>query len=98
VNIQRAKKLIKAGKMTAAGRAVFKPERKTLPPPRQFPPDPRRAFKKHATAWENFQHFPPFYRRMTIAWVASAKRTETRLKRLGQLVRHSAGKRRIKFI
>jgi len=98
VNIRRVKKLIVEGKMTAAGLAVFKPERKTALQPRQLPGDLEAKFKEDAEAWGNFQRFPPFYRRMTIAWVASAKKEETRLKRLQQLVGYSAQNRRIKFM
>jgi uncharacterized protein YdeI (YjbR/CyaY-like superfamily) len=98
LNIRRAKRLIKEGKMTAAGLAAFRPERKTTAPPKQLPRNLEHQFKKHAHAWENFQGFPPFYRRMTIAWVASAKKEETRLERLRQLVGYSARKRRIRFM
>ncbi|HWT77470.1 MAG TPA: YdeI/OmpD-associated family protein, partial [Candidatus Methylomirabilis sp.] len=52
----------------------------------------------HRDAWENFSHFPPSYRRMTAGWVASAKKEETRLKRLDQLIDSSAQNKRIKFI
>ncbi len=98
LNIKRAKKLIAEGKMTAVGLAVFNPARKTAPQPTQLPRNLEQEFRKHAAAWENFQRFPPFYRRMTVAWVASAKKAETRLKRLNQLVEYSAENRRIKFI
>jgi uncharacterized protein YdeI (YjbR/CyaY-like superfamily) len=98
LNIKRAKKLIAKGKMKAAGLAVFNPTRKTAPQPTQLPGDLKQEFRKHTAAWENFQRFPPFYQRMTIAWVASAKKPETRLKRLQQLVEYSTGNRRIKFM
>lgn len=97
-NVRRVRKLIAEGKMTAAGLAVFKPERKTPPQPTELPGDLEAKFKEDAEAWGNFQRFPPFYRRMTIAWVGSAKKEETRLKRLQQLVAHSGQKRRIKFM
>jgi uncharacterized protein YdeI (YjbR/CyaY-like superfamily) len=98
LNIRRTKKLIADGKMTAAGLAVFDPARKVAAQPTQLPKDLGRKFKGHADAWKNFQRFPPFYRRMTVAWVASAKKGETRLKRLKQLVGYSAQNRRIKFM
>jgi len=98
LNIERVRKLIAEGKMTAAGLAVFKPERKTAPQSTELPDDLEQEFKKHADAWKNFQAFPPFYQRMTIAWVASAKREETRWKRLSQLIEYSAENQRIKFM
>jgi uncharacterized protein YdeI (YjbR/CyaY-like superfamily) len=64
----------------------------------QLPRDLETEFQRHAQAWANFCRFPPFYRRMTVAWVASAKKSETRLKRLNQLAGHSVENRRIKFI
>jgi len=98
LNIKRAKKVIAEGQMTAAGLAVFNPARKTVPQAAQLPIGLEQEFRKHAEAWENFQGFPPFYRRMTVAWVASAKKSETKLKRLHRLVEYSAENRRIKFI
>jgi uncharacterized protein YdeI (YjbR/CyaY-like superfamily) len=55
-------------------------------------------FKKDAAAWKHFEAFPPFYRRMTIAWVASAKNEETRVKRLEKLMTVSLQNLRIKFM
>jgi uncharacterized protein YdeI (YjbR/CyaY-like superfamily) len=98
LNIARVKKLIAEGQMKAAGLAAFNPTRKTSAQPTQLPVDLQQKFKDHAGAWENFQRFPPFYRRMTIAWVASAKKEETRVKRLSQLIEYSAQNQRIKFM
>lgn len=98
LNIKRAKKLIQEGKMTAAGLAEFRPERKTAVQPTELPKDLEQEFKNRAEAWGNFQRFPPFYRRMTSGWVVSGKKQETRLKRLQQLVKCSAQNRRIKFM
>jgi uncharacterized protein YdeI (YjbR/CyaY-like superfamily) len=98
LNLKRAKKLIAEGRMTAAGLAVFYPKQKTTARPTQLPGDLEQKFRKHKNAWKNFQDFPPFYRRMTIAWVASAKKEETRLRRLQQLVERSDQDRRIKFM
>jgi uncharacterized protein YdeI (YjbR/CyaY-like superfamily) len=98
INIRRARKLIAAGKMTAAGLQVFRPERRTEVHPTELPEKLQETFQKCTTAWENFQSFPPFYRRMTIAWVASAKKEETRMKRLGKLMEFSARGKRIKFM
>ena len=98
LNIKRAQRLIAEGKMKAAGLAVFDPARKTAPQPTQLPRDLETEFRKHAAAWEKFRGFPLSYRRMTVVWVASAKKSETRLKRLNRLVAYSADSRRIKFI
>lgn len=100
LNIQRARKLIHQRKMTAAGLEAFnsRETRKAAPLPTQLPRDLEEKFRKQAVAWENFNRFPPYYRRLTIAWVASAKKEETRLKRLTQLIDLSAKNKRIKFM
>lgn len=99
-NIQRVKRLKAAGKTMPAGLAAFHPERRrdAALMPEQLPEDLKRAFKKNAEAWENFQAFPPCYRRVTTAWVASAKKEETRIKRLGKLIVFSARNERIQFM
>jgi uncharacterized protein YdeI (YjbR/CyaY-like superfamily) len=94
-NIRRMRKLKREGKMTAAGLAVYQPERKSQPLPTALPGDLTARFKKQTQAWKNFQAFPPYYRRMTIGWVASARQEVTRLKRLARLVEFSARGERI---
>src|SRR4029077_9948566 len=96
INIERARKLIRQRRMTAAGLAVFHPERTIEPWATKFPRKLETRFRKRSTAWENFQRFPPYYRRMTIAGVASAKKEDTRVRRLTKLVEYSRAGRRIK--
>lgn len=99
-NIQRAKKLIAEGMMTPAGLQAFssRARRETPPMPTRLPRDLAHRFRMQSEAWEHFQRFPPGYRRITIEWVASAKKEETRLKRLQQLIESSARNERIKFM
>jgi uncharacterized protein YdeI (YjbR/CyaY-like superfamily) len=98
INIARARKMIREGKMTAAGLKVFDPRNQAAPLPTQLPASLAEEFRKQKTAWENFQRFPPSYRRMTVAWVASAKQEATQLRRLQRLIAESAANRRIKFM
>jgi uncharacterized protein YdeI (YjbR/CyaY-like superfamily) len=98
LNIKRATRLIQEGKMTAAGQAAFNPERKVEPLPTEFPPQLEPQFRNQKEAWDNFQRFPPYYRRMTTGWVVSAKKEETQLKRLRQLVEFSLRNEKIKFM
>ena len=81
-NIARMKRLIAEGKVTPAGLAAFEghESRRIDPKPMVSPKALEREFKKNAEAWKNFQAFPPGYRRMTIGWVASAKKEETQRK------------------
>ena len=99
-NIRRAKKLIRERKMTAAGLEAFNPHdtRKAAPMPTELPKDLEENFIKQVKAWDSFNRFPPSYRRITIGWVASAKKEETKLKRLKQLTDFSAENKRIRFM
>ena len=51
--------------------------------------------KANAKAWAFFQAQPPGYRRLASLWVMSAKKEETRLRRLATLIADSAAGRRI---
>jgi uncharacterized protein YdeI (YjbR/CyaY-like superfamily) len=97
-NIERARRMIREGKMTAAGLKVFDPRNQTPSLPTKLPAALEEQFRGQKTAWENFQRFPPSYQRMTIGWVASAKQEATQLRRLQQLIAESAANRRIKFM
>ena len=54
------------------------------------------AFRRERVAWKTFSAMPPGYRRTAIHWVMSAKREETRARRLAILIADSAAGRRIK--
>jgi uncharacterized protein YdeI (YjbR/CyaY-like superfamily) len=54
------------------------------------------SFRANGAAWEFFQRQAPSYRRAAIHWVTSAKREETRRRRLRTLIDDSAAGRRIK--
>lgn len=53
-------------------------------------------FKETEGAWEFYQEQPPGYRRQAARWVTSAKREETRERRLATLIDASANGLRIK--
>lgn len=98
INIERAQRMIAAGKMTARGMAVFKPERKTEPHPTTLPPELEKLFREHTAAWNNFEACPPYYQRMCVAWVASAKKPETQRKRIEKVMAFAARSERIKWM
>jgi uncharacterized protein YdeI (YjbR/CyaY-like superfamily) len=54
-----------------------------------------RQFRANEKAWEFFQAQPAWYRKTATWWVISAKREETRLKRLAMLIEDSAEGRTI---
>jgi uncharacterized protein YdeI (YjbR/CyaY-like superfamily) len=105
INTKRAKQLSRLGLMQPAGRAAFAlrdPKRSGVysfeTAPREFIPLYKTMFRANKTAWEYFQHQPPGYQRLARYWVMSAKKEETRLRRLNQLINDSAESRRLGVI
>jgi uncharacterized protein YdeI (YjbR/CyaY-like superfamily) len=99
-NIQRVERLIAEGMMTPAGLEAYQSgDRREVPPmPTELPKMLEDQFRKQRAAWSNYEKFPPGYRRLTAGWVASAKKEETRRKRLEKLIEHSARNQRIEPI
>ncbi|HEX9406402.1 MAG TPA: YdeI/OmpD-associated family protein [Thermoanaerobaculia bacterium] len=102
VNIRRATELAKLGLMTPAGLRAF--EKRTEDQsriysyenaPRTFPPAFEKKFRAVKKAWQYFNGQPPSYRRVAIHWILSAKREETRERRLSILIDDSAKGRRL---
>jgi uncharacterized protein YdeI (YjbR/CyaY-like superfamily) len=52
-----------------------------------------RQFRANQQAWDFFQAQPPSYRKTATWWVVSAKKEETRRKRLAKLIADSAAGR-----
>ncbi|MFL6730621.1 MAG: YdeI/OmpD-associated family protein, partial [Sphingomicrobium sp.] len=49
-------------------------------------PAEERAFRKNKAAWADWERRPPGYRKTVLHWVTSAKKPETRAKRLATLI------------
>jgi len=98
VNIARAKELIAEGRMRPAGLAAFEArsdDRSAIYAyeqrhDAQLAPEDERQFRADERAWSFFEAQPPSYRKTSIWWVVSAKREETRSKRLRTLIEGSA--------
>jgi uncharacterized protein YdeI (YjbR/CyaY-like superfamily) len=103
VNIKRVQELTRVGKMHRSGLAAFAqraPKRSEVHSYEQrnsasLEPEHERRFKANERAWEFFRAQPPGYRQTALYWVISAKKEETRLKRLATLIEDSAHGRRI---
>ena len=54
-----------------------------------------KRFRAQARAWAFFEKQPPGYRRLMAFWVMSAKRDETRERRLARLIERSAAGERV---
>jgi uncharacterized protein YdeI (YjbR/CyaY-like superfamily) len=57
------------------------------PMPAKLPPYMQTALRKHPVAWRHFEALPPGQRRRYFAWIESAKREETKLRRLKEAIR-----------
>jgi len=105
-NITTASELVAAGKMAPAGLAAFAARDENRSRVYSFEreqaaelsPDDDARFRANARAWSYFQDQPPWYRRTAYHWVISAKRAETREKRLATLIADSAAGRWIKSL
>jgi uncharacterized protein YdeI (YjbR/CyaY-like superfamily) len=93
VNIKRVAELTALGRMQPAGLAAFARrsekrsevysfERKAL----TFDDAVLAAFRTHKAAWAHFDAQAPFYKRALSQWIMSAKRPETRERRLGAVI------------
>jgi len=103
VNTRRMEELIELGHVHASGLTVFERRDKTKSKlysyevgTSKFAPAHERQFRANPAAWEFYQQQAPWYRRVSCHWVVSAKREETRLRRLATLIDDSAHGRRIK--
>lgn len=102
-NIDLVERLTAEGRMKAEGLAAF--AFKDVHPDSgyavasldgELPEQMVTQFKETAGAWEFYQEQPPGYRRGAAHWVTSAKRKETRERRLATLIDDSANQLRIK--
>jgi uncharacterized protein YdeI (YjbR/CyaY-like superfamily) len=96
-NKARIERLIADGRMAAAGLAAIDRAKangswETLDSVERLevPDDLAAALEAHPPAAANFTAFPPSARKMLLAWVAMARRPETRVTRITQIVEAAA--------
>ena len=103
VNVAKVEELKERGLMAPAGLRAYaarRPERTGVysaerKEPAVLAPELERRFKANSTAWRWFTARPPGYRKTATHWVVSAKKAETRLRRLQQLIDCSAEGRNV---
>jgi uncharacterized protein YdeI (YjbR/CyaY-like superfamily) len=102
VNVRRVEELTRAGRMEPAGLAAFEARRDDRTGVYSYEraharldADAERAFRVNRRAWAYWRSRPPWYRRTATWWVVSAKREETRQRRLATLIADSAAGRPI---
>ena len=98
VNVGHVERLTKAGRMRPPGVAAF--EARTAKRmglysfeqerPKELDPARAKKLRANAAARKFFEAQPPSYRRTAAFWVMSAKKDETRDRRLDQLIHSSA--------
>lgn len=105
VNTKRALELSKLGRMKPSGLEAFAlrdPQRSGIysfeTSARKLAAAYETKFRAKKRAWEYFQRQPPGYRKLATFWVMSAKKEETRLRRLEQLIGDSAKAKRLGII
>jgi len=105
VNTKRVGELIKLKRIHSSGLNVFEGrdrkkanlysyERRNS----KLEPDHERRFKANKEAWDFFRAQAPWYQRTATYWVMSAKREETRLKRLATLIKDSDQARKLRML
>ena len=101
INIKFVQELTKKGLMHPAGLKTFAArrakksgiysyeQRKNA----KFSREQAKHFRANKTAWEFFRSQAPWYQTVTTWWVISAKKEETKRKRLSLLIEHSRNRR-----
>ena len=105
VNVAKAEALIEAGLMAPAGLAAFaarRADRTAVYSHEQggdavlvLSPDEESRLRAAPAAWEHFRTQAGSYRRAVVHWLHSAKREETRIRRLEQIVTASESGQRL---
>jgi uncharacterized protein YdeI (YjbR/CyaY-like superfamily) len=106
VNIKRVGELSAAGRIAPAGVAAFARRDSKRPGVYSYETTAPRApdelgevalqtFKSWKRAWAFFEAQAPYYKKLMAKWVMSAKREETREKRLARLIDYSKRGERI---
>jgi uncharacterized protein YdeI (YjbR/CyaY-like superfamily) len=90
INCRRYADLKRRGLLAAAGRERAPTGRISEAPGRWvyvLPSYIEKELKANARAWEHFQKLAPSYRRSYVGWIDTAKREETKAKRLREALR-----------
>jgi uncharacterized protein YdeI (YjbR/CyaY-like superfamily) len=104
VNVAKVQKLLAEGRMRPAGLAAWEARREDRTAVYSYEQadaagltaDEEAQFRADAAAWSWFEGQAPSYRRAALHLVTSAKRPDTRARRLGRLIEDSAAGRRLR--
>ena len=98
INVARVEALTKEGRMQPAGLALYAAREEARTGVYAFEqreaarlgPAEEKALRRNRAAWEFWSAQPPYYRKVASWWVISAKKDETRARRLALLIEHSS--------
>lgn len=103
VNIKKVEELSQKCLMHPSGMKAFQNRKENKSgiysyekQPSILPKELENIFKSNKKAWKIFSSMPPSYVRTAIHWIVSAKREETKLKRLEELITDSENEKKIK--
>lgn len=103
VNINKVEELTKNGLMRPAGLAIYKLKNESKSHNYTYEnvhvklsEEFLKIFKSNKKAWIFFQTMSPTYRKLATRWIMSAKREETRIKRLNTLITDSEEEKKIR--
>ena len=101
VNVDRFKALTADGQMTPAGERAYEENKHKSglysyeKPLAALEAVETRLFRKNKKAWNFWEAQPPGYRKLVLNWITTARKPETRAKRLATLIEDSEAERRI---
>jgi uncharacterized protein YdeI (YjbR/CyaY-like superfamily) len=101
VNVARYAALTAEGRMTEAGVRAYEENKARTGvyayenEPQNLTEDETERFRANPAAWADWEKRPPGYRRVVLHWITSAKKPETRARRLATLIEDSAAGRKI---
>jgi uncharacterized protein YdeI (YjbR/CyaY-like superfamily) len=102
VNVAHVERLIALGRMKPSGHAAYGARKENRTgiytyegKDQDLSAEYLKQLRANAIAWKYYQAQPPWYRRTSGRWVMSAKKEETRLRRLATLIEDSAHQRPI---
>lgn len=105
VNIKKVEELSQKGLMHPSGMKAFQNRKENKSRIYSYEKEPailpkalENIFKSNTKAWKVFSSMPPSYVRTAIHWIVSAKREETKLKRLEELITDSENEKKIKIL
>lgn len=104
INKRRLRKMIAESRMTPAGMAKIgnaldpSSEEAPVPPYKQtfaLSPNLEAQLRKHHTAWAFYQSLPPSQQTLYVRWITSAKKDETRARRMQEAIERLGNRQRL---